>query len=306
MKGRILKLLKEQSKVVSGELIGFQLGISRVSVFKHIERLRNFGYEITSSPFGYRLIHEPDILLPWAFPGKEGRIYYFPELPSTMDAARDLARNGCPHLTVVIAGTQTRGRGRLKRTWHSPEGGLYFTLVLRPNIPLMQSFLINFTASLVLAETLSTEFEIEARLKWPNDILIKGKKVAGILSEVQGEAESLAYINIGLGINVNNDISPVKDTAISISSLMGKIVPRQKLLSSYLDSLEKRLDHGRLETALDEWKALSATLNKPVRVETLQETLKGFAEDIDEDGSLILRLKNGSTRKVLYGDCFHR
>ncbi|MEW5909372.1 MAG: biotin--[acetyl-CoA-carboxylase] ligase, partial [Thermodesulfobacteriota bacterium] len=306
MKGRILKILKEKESVISGETIGSRLGISRVSVFKHIQNLREYGYEILSTPSGYRFIGEPDILLPWGFPGRVDQIHYFQKLPSTMDVARELARNNCPHFTVVIAETQTQGRGRLKRIWHSSKGGLFFTIVLRPDLPLTKSFQINLAASLILAKTLCSKFGIEARLKWPNDILINGKKVAGMLSEIQGEAESLTYINVGLGINVNNDISPLEDLAVSIKSLLGRSISRQKLLSEYLDALENRLNEGRFDRIITEWKALSATISKPVRIETLRETTKGIAEDIDEDGALILRLKNGSTKRILYGDCFHR
>ncbi|MFH1102806.1 MAG: biotin--[acetyl-CoA-carboxylase] ligase [Pseudomonadota bacterium] len=306
MKGRILEILKEADNTVSGETIGSRLGISRVSVFKHIQKLREYGYDIPSAPAGYRLLNEPDILFHWGFPGRETRIHYFRELGSTMDTARDLARNGCPGFTVVIAETQTRGRGRLKRIWHSDDGGLYFTMVIRPQIPLALCWQINFAASLTLVKILSTEYGIEARLKWPNDVLFKGKKIAGMLSEVEAEADALTYINVGLGVNVNNDVSPVEETAVSIKAILGKAVPRQRLLSAYLDAFEKRLDEGRLHETIPEWKRFSATLHRPVRIQTLQETVKGIAEDVDEDGALILRLKNGSKRRILYGDCFHR
>ena len=136
MKGRILNILRAESGIVSGETISSVLGISRVSIWKHIHKLLEAGYDIRSAPTGYQLVNSPDVLYPWEFPEREKNIHYYAEVSSTMDIARDLARKGCPSFTVVIGGSQTKGRGRLKRSWLSDEGGLYFTVVTRPDIPL--------------------------------------------------------------------------------------------------------------------------------------------------------------------------
>ncbi|GAF85753.1 unnamed protein product, partial [marine sediment metagenome] len=134
MKGQILKILRKENEVVSGEMLSSELGITRVSIWKHIRRLRESGYSIIGTPKGYRLINSPDIPFSWEFPERESQIHYFSEVTSTMDVAKDLARKGCPDFTVVVAGHQKKGRGRLKRIWFSSEGGLYFTIVLRPKI----------------------------------------------------------------------------------------------------------------------------------------------------------------------------
>jgi BirA family biotin operon repressor/biotin-[acetyl-CoA-carboxylase] ligase len=152
MKGLILKELRSRQDIVSGEYLSSTLGISRVSVWKHIHRLQELGYSILSTANGYQLLGSPDILFPWEFGDREDRIHYFAELSSTMDTAKEIARKNCSDFTVVIAGRQTAGRGRLNRQWLSEDGGLYFTLVLRPEIPLPASFRVNFLASLTLRQ----------------------------------------------------------------------------------------------------------------------------------------------------------
>ncbi|MEJ2101713.1 MAG: biotin--[acetyl-CoA-carboxylase] ligase [Desulfobacterales bacterium] len=215
MKDRILKILKHNKEIVSGQFLSEQLGVTRVSVWKHIQKLQELGYEILATANGYRLESCPDVPYPWEFPGWESRIIYYPQLPSTMVVAKELARNDCPNFTTVIAGRQTSGRGRLNRLWMSEEGGLYFTMVLRPDLPPVLSFRVSFLASLTLARLLRELFEIDAGVKWPNDILVNERKISGMLSELEAEADRLAFINIGVGINVNNDPSTVQPEATS-------------------------------------------------------------------------------------------
>ena len=156
MKGRILQILRARSDVVSGEVVSTELGISRVSVWKHINKLKQYGYPIHSTPKGYQLSGDPDVLYPWEFPSRESKIHYFPEVDSTMEIAQDLARKDCPDFTVVIAGYQKKGRGRLNRIWTSDEGGLYFTLGLRPDISVLLSSRGKFLSSLTLARVLTS------------------------------------------------------------------------------------------------------------------------------------------------------
>jgi len=290
--------------VVSGEVLSDTLGISRVSIWKHIRKLQALGYRIDSTPKGYRLIDSPDAPFPWEFPGREGRMHYMPEVTSTMAVARDMARKGCPHLTVVVADRQTQGRGRLKRRWLSDQGGLYFTTVLRPEIPIALTPRLNFLASLVLARTVQQLFHIDARVKWPNDILVKGKKLAGMLSEMEAEADLVNFVNIGIGVNVNNDPTDKEPGATSLKNLGGKSFPRKKLLAGFLDAFEKRLDPLSLDTVISEWKRYTVTLNQPVRVVTRRETTEGIAVDLDDTGALILRLPDGTQKKIVSGDCF--
>jgi BirA family biotin operon repressor/biotin-[acetyl-CoA-carboxylase] ligase len=304
MKGKILEILRSQSEVVSGETLSAHLGVSRVSIWKHLQKLQACGYRIESTPKGYRLLEEPDALLPWRFPGWEGRIHHYEELPSTMDVARQMARNGCEPFTVVIAERQTRGRGRLQRTWVSQSGGIYFTIVLRPPLPPQLGFRVNFAASAVLARVLRRRYALDARVKWPNDILIEGRKLCGLLAEMEAEGDRVSFVNLGMGINANNDPPPLESGAVSLRQVLGREVSRRNLLSDFLGELEARVDGRRLEEAVSEWRDYAATINRRVRVVTTRENLEGRAVDVDDSGALILEMDDGVRQRVIYGDCF--
>lgn len=306
MKGQILKILKNKEGIVSGQVLSDKLGISRVSIWKHIQKLQALGYDIITTAKGYRLDNSPDVPYPWEFPGRESKIVYYPELPSTMDAAKDLARKDCPHFTTVIAGRQISGRGRLQREWFSEKGGLYFTMVLRPDIPPVLSFRVSFLASLTLAGLLHEAFGIDARVKWPNDILVDERKISGMLSELEAEADRVAFINIGVGINVNNDPSTIVPEATSLKRVLGREVSKKDLLSRYLEAFERRMQTTAFDGIIEEWKQYTMTLNRDVRVVTTHEVLEGRAVDVDDTGALILKCADGSLKKILYGDCFHR
>ena len=306
MKAHILKLLRSQNSIVSGEVLSSATGISRVSVWKHIHKLQELGYDIMTSPSGYRLIDSPDIPFPWEFADRGFKIVYYPELPSTMDAARDLARKKCPDFTVVVAGRQTRGRGRLKRQWLSDDGGLYFTMVLRPDIPVLLSSRVNFLASLTLARVLRELFQIDAAVKWPNDILVDGLKISGMLSELEAETDRVLFINIGMGINVNNDPAVVEPGASSLKKITGREISKKMLLARFLDEFEKRMKKVEFENVISEWKKYTVTLNRQVKIVTHKEVSEGFAVDVEQDGALVLELADGSRKKIVYGDCFHQ
>jgi BirA family biotin operon repressor/biotin-[acetyl-CoA-carboxylase] ligase len=305
MKGKILNILRAEKRVVSGENLSNRLGVSRVSVWKHIKKLQEVGYHIEATPKGYLLVGAPDALYPWEFGNRESKIHYFDAVDSTMDIARDLARNRCPHFTVVIAGRQKKGRGRLKRTWLSFEGGLYFTIVVRPEMPPAFSSRVNFAASMILAQILRSIFKVDAAVKWPNDILVDGKKVAGILSEMDAETDRVNFINIGIGINVNNDPTPDEPMATSLKKILGKEVRRKELLQVFLDRLENRINGADLVNVVSEWKRYTQTLNRHVKIVTTREVAQGFAVDVDNDGALILKLPDGTLKRIIYGDCFH-
>lgn len=305
MKGQILNILKAETGVVSGEMLSARLGISRVSVWKHIKKLQEVGYNIEATPKGYLFINAPDALYPWEFGEKEHNIHYFDEVDSTMDIARELARKQCPHFTVVIAGRQKKGRGRLKRYWLSSEGGLYFTIVVRPKIPPILGSRVNFAASMILAKTLRNMFDIKAMVKWPNDVLVDGKKISGILSEMEAEMDRVSFINIGLGINVNNDPTPYEPMATSLKKILGKEVPRIEVLKTFLDHFEDAVKNTDFDNVVSEWKRYTETLNRHVRIVTAHEVSEGLAVDVDDNGALILKLPDGSLKRIIYGDCFH-
>lgn len=304
MKSQILKMLRSQNEVVSGEALSAALGISRVSVWKHIHKLQELGYEILSTSGGYRLLSSPDILFPWEYHGETCNILYYPEVSSTMDIAKDLARKNCPDFTVVIAGRQTRGRGRLKRPWLSDDGGLYFTMVLRPQIPVQLSFKVNFLASLTLVQVIRQMFQIDAMVKWPNDILVDERKISGMLSELEAESDRIFFISLGMGINVNNDPSGSEPGASSLKKILGREVLRKDLLACFLEEFGHRMRSADFENVIAEWKKYTVTLGRRVRIVTQREESQGLAKDVDENGALILKLADGSLKKVVYGDCF--
>jgi BirA family biotin operon repressor/biotin-[acetyl-CoA-carboxylase] ligase len=306
MKSRILKILRNSKDIVSGQVLSTQLGISRVSVWKHIQKLQDLGYVIASSAKGYRLENSPDVPYPWEFPGRQSTIVYHEELPSTMDAAKELARKGCPEFTTVIAGCQTSGRGRLKRKWLSDKGGLYFTTVVRPDLPAALSFRVSFLASLTLARALNQMFGINVQLKWPNDLLVDERKLCGMLSEMEAEADRVAFINVGLGVNVSNDPAGIEPAATSLKTILGRDVSKKAILARFLDAFEQQMKVAAFDRVIEEWKAYTVTLNRQVRVVTNREIFTGKAVDVDDSGALVLQSADGSLQKIHYGDCFHQ
>ena len=304
MKAQILEILRSRSGIVSGEELSAALGISRASIWKHIHKLQDFGYQILSTSGGYRLVSSPDILFPWEYPGDAANILYFPEVTSTMDIAKDLARKNCPDLTVVIAGRQTKGRGRLKRRWLSDDGGLYFTMVLRPSFSVQWSFRVNFLASLTLARVIREMLQIDAKVKWPNDILVDDLKISGMLSELEAEADRVIFISIGIGINVNNDPSEAEPGASSLKKISGREISRKDLLTRFLEAFSDRMKNVGFDDVISEWKKYTVTLGRQVRIVTHLEESEGLAVDVDESGALILELANGKQKKIIYGDCF--
>ena len=306
MKSRILEHLRTKEGAVSGQALSAQLGVSRVSIWKHIQQLQALGYEIASSAKGYHLKKSPDVPYPWEFAGRESKVIYYAKLASTMDAAKELARKGCPDFTTVIAGRQTSGRGRLDRQWSSEKGGLYFTMVLRPDLPPVLSFRVGFLASLTLARILNEMFGINVRVKWPNDLLVDECKICGILSELEAEADRVTFINIGIGLNVNNNPPPIEPAATSLKTILGGRVSQNEILSRYLDSFEAQMQATAYDDVIERWKQFTVTLNRHVRVVTTREVYTGKAVDVDDTGALILKCSDGSLKTIRYGDCFHQ
>jgi BirA family biotin operon repressor/biotin-[acetyl-CoA-carboxylase] ligase len=304
MKAHILELLRASGDRVSGNTLCARLGASRVAVWKHIQKLQELGYPIETSAKGYRLRCSPDSLHPWEFPGREERMIYLEEAPSTMDLAKDAARRGCPAFTTVVAGRQSRGRGRLRREWSSEEGGLYFTVVLRPSIPVLWSSRVNFLASLTLASILREDYGVDAGVKWPNDILAGGRKLGGLLSEMECEGDAVTFINVGIGLNVNNAVPALEPPAVALKTLLGREVPRREILARFLDALERGIAAEPWDTIIDAWKKHSITLNRTVRITTAKDDISGVAVGVDANGALLLRQRDGTLATILHGDCF--
>lgn len=305
-KRKIIDMLNQAGSVVSGETLSAELGISRVSVWKHIKGLVQSGIPVVSSSKGYRLHRDPDSLHPWAFDAWQDRIHYFAETTSTMDEAMALARKGCPDFSVAVAQRQTRGRGRMKRTWLSADGGLYFTVVVRPEIPMMLAGLVNLAAAIDMADLLRSMHRVDAQLKWPNDILVGNHKICGVLSQMEAEGDQVAHMNIGIGLNVNNAAETEEPIAVSLKTLKGRPVARREILVAFLDAFKRRILTFEPDKVIEQWQSRNVTLGQKVRVITVRDRVEGTAEALDANGGLILRLADGSRQTVIYGDCFHR
>jgi BirA family biotin operon repressor/biotin-[acetyl-CoA-carboxylase] ligase len=302
-KKQILKALRDYGDYLSGERLSEQLGISRVSIWKHIRGLKEAGYVINASARGYRLAYSPDLMLPYEFPGLEERIHYYSEIGSTMDAARVLARKGANKGTIVIAEAQTRGRGRLSREWLSPKGGIYFTIILRPSMSPVYAPRINLMIAVAVAATIRSLFGIKAELKWPNDVLIKGKKVCGILAEMNAEMDAVNFVNVGIGINANTSVLQFENTATSLKKVSGREISRKEFLRVLLKEIEDWQPLLMKEDLLAEWRKFSMILNKNVKVVAPGEVIVGRAIDIDATGALIIEESDGFLRKAMAGDC---
>jgi BirA family biotin operon repressor/biotin-[acetyl-CoA-carboxylase] ligase len=305
VKSKILKALRASGDYVSGEMLSRELGVSRISVWKHIHNLKEAGYIIEASPKGYRLISSPDLLLPCEFPDLGQKIHHFREIGSTMDVARDLAKKGAQEGTIVIAEMQSQGKGRLSREWISPKGGIYFTLVLKPKISPIYAPRINLMASVAVAKAIRKVFGLKAELKWPNDVLIEGRKVCGILAEMEAEVDVINFVNLGVGINANAFIPQFEKTAISLKDKLGKEIPRKEFLESVIAEINERQTLLTKEDLLEEWKNLSATLNRDVRIIAPGEEIIGRVMDIETSGALIVKDKDSRLRSIIAGDCFH-
>ncbi|MBW1988706.1 MAG: biotin--[acetyl-CoA-carboxylase] ligase [Deltaproteobacteria bacterium] len=302
-KARILEQLRLARTAVSGEVLSHQLSMSRVAVWKHVNALRERGYPIAATCAGYALTGEVDLLYPWEFGAREPLVRYFPEIPSTMDEARKLAFAGCPGNTVVVAGRQTRGKGRLDREWESGEGGLFFTLVLRPDLPVLSAFRAMFAASASMARVVEEVCGLPARVKWPNDILVHGKKVCGMLSELHCSGNRVGHVNLGVGLNVNNE--PRVENAASLAGLAGRPFLRKRILSAFLDDFLPRVPHLETEDVMGPWRERSDTLGRAVKIASRNEDLFGVARDVDEQGALVVERQDGTMAAITCGDCIH-
>lgn len=315
-KDKILKLLKlSRTGFLSGEELAMKLGISRTMVWKHIKALKREGFGIEAVPSqGYRITLVPDLLrqgeikqgLKTKIIGKE--IHLFSEVSSTNTLAMEMAAQGAAEGTVVIAEMQTGGKGRLGRKWISPKGNLYASVILRPNIPTHKAPLITLAGAVAVASAISKYCEVQAAIKWPNDILISGKKVAGLLTEMSAEPDRIKHIALGIGVDVNMELSELPPDVRALSTTLaveaGENIDRMSLLQQLLRDLEHWYQVFLKSEAdvLKEWEALSMTAGNRVAVSGLGETLEGLAQGIDQEGRLIIALDDGSRRQVAAGD----
>ncbi len=317
MIGDILKYLREK-EYVSGEVLAQKLGISRVAVWKQIQKLKDMGYKITSDQnLGYCLVSRPDLLLPQEiqrglstnYVGKE--IYYFPELKSTNIMAKEKTLHraeGIDGGTLIIAERQSAGKGRLGREWFSPAGGIWFSIILYPQLSPSYISRITLMTAVAAVKTIKVCTQIESQIKWPNDILINEKKVCGILTEMSAELDIIDWVVVGIGINVNighrEFPEDIQENTISLKEASGKDVLRVKLVQTFLQEFEKCyeiLKRREFSSVLKEWKLYSHTLGKKIEVNIGEKVVTGEAIDINESGALILKKEDGELIEIISG-----
>ncbi len=314
----ILELLKKADHPISGEKISGQLGISRAAVWKHIQALRAADYVIDSAPNrGYRLVQCPDSLLSCEVQTllqtrTLGRTYKFVDsTESTNRLAGRMAADGAPEGTVITADRQTAGRGRLGRTWFSPAGrNIYASIVLRPPVPPLQATQLSLIMALAVARVLrQPPFELPVLIKWPNDLFLAGRKLGGILCDMETEPEQVHYLVAGLGLNVNieQDELPkeIADSAVSLRLATGKEQDRARLLAAILNQLEIAYDdwlaHG-LKPLLAELDRVSFLQGRKVTVEVGGRHVTGTVTGMADNGALRMEQPNGEEKTILAGD----
>ena len=309
-RNEILQLLKQNS-VISGEDIARNIGISRTAVWKHIKILQKKGYIIEAiRQKGYHLQSLPDLPLEEIQQRIQTscigtNIQLFPTLSSTNEYVKQLAKKGYPEGTVVIAETQTMGRGRKQREWFSPEGGLWFSLLLRPQLPPQKAMLVTMATSIAITKAIQSTTGLDVRIKWPNDILYNGRKICGILTELSAEIDQINYMIVGIGINVNNQLPrALQQSATSLKQIQSQQISLKELFIHLLSSLDTWYDYVKQnnETLIyDTWKSLTDTIGKTVEIKNEATILKGVVKGITETGGLILETQDG-TKHVVTGD----
>ncbi|NLJ33837.1 MAG: biotin--[acetyl-CoA-carboxylase] ligase [Firmicutes bacterium] len=318
MKEKTLRALREtKEEYLSGEVLSNLLGVSRTAVWKAVQALRQEGYDITSQArSGYRLNKIPDRLLPaeisWGLKTRflGHHIHYYETMSSTNIRAKELARQGAGEGTLVVAEEQVEGRGRRGRTWHSPPGeGVLFSFILRPALQPTHAPQLTFMASVAVAKTLREDYNLPAGIKWPNDIFIRGRKVAGILTELSAEVDRINFVAMGIGVNVNTELasfSPfLRERVTSLRVEKGHSLARVPLLQRLLLSLEEEytaLLEGGFAPLRRRWLELNLVLGKRVRIISPERSFTGTAVNVDEYGALLVQEEGAGLRRVLAGD----
>ena len=316
-KDSLLSYLKaDKGNWISGESLSQKIGITRSAVWKNIRTLREEGYGIESSPKkGYLLSKVSEMLLPGEI--REGldtkvfgkrEIIHFKETDSTNARAKDFAIQGAPEGTLVVSERQTAGRGRKGRIWFSPpEAGIFASLILRPTLLPNEAPKITFVTAVAAAEALLHLTSLDVSIKWPNDILVNGKKIAGILTEISTEMDAIDYVVVGIGMNINNPGFPddIRERATSILIETKERFPRVRIVREYLRRQEaycSRLKTSGFAPILTRWKELADIIGKQIKVEMIDKTYVGEVEDIDPEGVLILKDGKGVSHRIFSGD----
>jgi BirA family biotin operon repressor/biotin-[acetyl-CoA-carboxylase] ligase len=303
---------------VPGPELAQRVGISRTTLSHHVEGLTALGYEIEAKPHqGYRLVRSPDLLHPddllsrlakTRIIGRDIRV--FAQTTSTNDVVEKLARDGVKEGVVVFAEAQAKGRGRLGRKWVSPNRkGLWFSVLLRPQLRPELVTRLTIASATALSRAIRSQTELRPEVKWPNDILLNGKKAAGILTELSAELDTIKYVILGVGVDVNLTASdfPVelRKIATSLRLEQGHLVDRSALAAAILLELDAdyaRATSGAFESLADEWESQCTTLGRDVTIHVGDRTVRGRAESLDASGALLVRTSHGHLERISGGD----
>lgn len=316
MKNQILKLLKESEDFLSGEKISEEFGVTRAAIWKYINALKEDGYEIESiSRKGYRLLSSPDILtyeeiernLNTTFIGR--KIYYYDTIDSTNKKAKEIAFEEAEGV-IIVAEEQLQGKGRLGRPWESPKRkGIYLSIILKPQLDPMKVAKLTLIGAGAVNAALE-DMDIGSQIKWPNDIVIDGKKVCGILTEMNCELNMINYVVMGIGINVNLEKNHIpedlKNKATSLKIEYGNIVDRKMLLANILNRFEELYlpfkDKGDISKTIEICRRNSAIIGKTIRVVKGEDYRIGKALDINDDGELLVEFQDGKIETIFSGE----
>ncbi len=316
--GHILAALRASPDGVSGAELASRLGISRAAIWARIEELRSLGYEVDAAPHrGYRLVSVPDVLHADDLMARLGRvrcvgrdIRVFRETTSTNDVADKLGRDGAAEGVVVFAESQSRGRGRLGRRWASAaRKGLWFSVLLRPRLQPQAATQITVMTAVAVARAVRGMTGLSVEIKWPNDLLVAGRKVAGILTELTAELDRVRYVVVGIGLDVNQTSAEfpaeVRGVATSLRMVAGRTLERAELAAAVLRELDEdyaRLAAGGFAALADEWASACTTLGREVTVQVGDRRWQGRAEALDSEGALLVRTEHGRLERLTGGD----
>lgn len=316
MKTEVLKLLKEADGYLSGQELCDRFSVSRTAVWKVINQLKEEGYEIEAvRNRGYRLVSLADVITEAELKSRMksrwagASLACYQEVDSTNDQAKRLAEAGAPHGTLVVAETQTAGKGRRGRGWVSPEGtGVWMSLLMRPEIPPAHASMLTLVMALAVAEGIEAETGLETLIKWPNDIVISGKKVCGILTEMSAELDCIHYVVTGMGINVNMEEFPdeLSGKATSLRIETGRTLSRSAVIASVMEKLEPFYEefatHGDLRNLTEPYLKRLANRDRQVTVLSPGGSWEGTALGINEKGELLVRTGDGTVNSVVSGE----
>lgn len=316
MKTEILRCLKEAKDYISGQELCERLGVSRTAVWKVIRQLQEEGYEIEAvRNRGYRLVESGDVLsqaeleslIKTETAGR--RVTYFDQVDSTNNEARRLAEQGAPDGTLVVAELQTSGKGRRGRSWTSPPGtGIWMSLILRPDFAPLHASMLTLAAAMAVETGIRQATGLDCRIKWPNDIVLEGKKICGILTEMSTEEDCIRYVVIGIGINVNIREFPeeIRETATSLVLVSGEQVRRAPIVAAVIEAWERY--YGRFKETLDmsllksEYNARLVNREREVKVLAPKGDYCGISRGINDRGELLVELEDGQVREVISGE----